>query len=143
MIYQVYLSSILMTATFFDAKTKKIPNFFNLFVLISGLLFSICIKNICISKIFVEIIFVFLAAYPLYLLKVLGAGDVKLLMAIGLFLPHYNWLMLIFISILIAGVVFFIRLWRINELDFKGFHYYRFTHFILWAYFILLIVFKN
>lgn len=143
MIYPLYLSSVLLIATYFDIKTKKIPNFFNLFLVISGVAFSMCIKNIGISKILFEIFFIFLAAYPLYLLKVLGAGDVKLLMALGLFLPHYNWLMLIFISILIGGLVFFIRLWRINELDFKGFHYYRFTHFILWAYFILLIVFKN
>ena len=139
----VIVVSALSIATLFDVKMKKVPNFFNLFLLI----FAVCFSYIIIDVSYTKIIFCFfrgaIIAYPLYYFNVLGAGDVKLLMCISLFLSLNNWLMLILISILISGVFFLIRLLIINELGFKTFHYYRYTHFFLWAYFILLILFKN
>lgn len=139
----VIVVSALSIATLFDVKMKKVPNFFNLFLLI----FAVCFSYTIIDVSYTKIIFCFfrgaIIAYPLYYFNVLGAGDVKLLMCISLFLSLNNWLMLILISILISGVFFLIRLLIINELDFKTFHYYRYTHFFLWAYFILLILFKN
>lgn len=144
MVYSdIIVVSALSIATFFDVKMKKVPNFFNLFLLISGIVFSYMIIDISYTK----IIFCFLRgavmAYPLYYFNVLGAGDVKLLMCISLFLSLNSWIMLILISIFISAIFFLIRLLVINELDFKRFHYYRYTHFFLWAYFILLIIFKK
>jgi len=133
----------LLIATLFDAKTKKIPNFFNLFLILFGLYFSITIKDITLMKSLWIVIRGFIISYPLYYLQALGAGDVKLLIGISSFLSLNNWLMLILISLLLGGVLFTFRLLSINEFSITRFHYYRFTHFILWAYFILLILFKN
>jgi len=101
------------------------------------------IKDINIVKSLLSVSLCFIISYPLYYLNALGAGDVKLLIAISSFLALNNWLMLILISLILAAVIFSIRLLLINELNFTEFHYYRYTHFILWAYFILLLHFKN
>ena len=139
----IIVVSALSIATLFDVKMKKVPNFFNLFLLIFALYFTYIIIDVSYTKIIFYFFRGAIIAYPLYYFNVLGAGDVKLLMCISLFLSLNNWLMLILISVLISGVFFLIRLLIINELDFKTFHYYRYTHFFLWAYFILLILFKN
>jgi prepilin peptidase CpaA len=133
--------SILIIATIFDIKTKKIPNFFSFLICLLAIYFSVTIKNMTLLKVMFELSLAFVMAYPLYYFNVLGAGDVKLLIAISSFLTLNSWLMLILISLLVASIVFIIRLVYIKELNFKQRHYYRYTHFFLWAYLILLIVF--
>ncbi len=139
----ILLIPLLSIATFFDIKTKKIPNYFNVFLLIFGIGFSMTINDISIVKSLLYLTGCFVISYPLYYINALGAGDVKLFIAISSFLALNNWLMLILISLFLAAIVFTVRLIILNELNFSEFHYYRYTHFILWAYFILLILFKK
>lgn len=142
MIETVLLTSSLTVATIFDIKTKKIPNFYNVFLLILGISFSMTIKDMTIVKSLLWLSLYFTLSYPLYYFKALGAGDVKLLIAISSFLSLNNWLMLISISLVMAAIIYSIKLAIINEFDFEHFHFYRYTHFILWAYFILLFFLK-
>ncbi|MBN2899299.1 MAG: prepilin peptidase [Clostridia bacterium] len=135
------LGGVLGGATFFDLKTKKIPNFYIIGLLILGVFFSISIKKVGCSENCLSLIPAFFIAYPLYYYRVLGAGDVKLFIAIKFYLTLYYWLMLISISLMVAAAFFLIRLLLIGELNFNSFHYYRFTPYILLAYFILLVVF--
>jgi len=129
---------IITIATFFDIRTKKIPNFFSFLGVIAGVCFSISIKNIAITNIVLDLVISFCLAYPLFYFNVLGAGDVKILIVISLFLTHYSWLMLIIISITLAATIYGIRLFKDKSFDLKNCHHYRFTHFILLAYLILL-----
>jgi prepilin peptidase CpaA len=137
------LGGAILLASIFDIKNKKIPNFFNLILLIIGISFSMIINNISIIKNLEILFFTFLCAYPLYYFNVLGAGDVKLFICSRFFLGHYSWLMLISISLGVGGLIFLGRLWHAGELDFKTRHYFRFTPYILLAYVILLVFLKK
>lgn len=128
-------------ATICDLKNKKIPNIFNLILLIIGIYFSFTLKNISIIKITGMLFLAFFTTYPLYYYNVLGAGDVKLFISSRLFLVHYSWLMLISFSLITAAIIFLVRLIVTKQLDFTTFHYYRFTPYMLLAYFILLLLY--
>lgn len=128
-------------ATICDLKNKKIPNVFNLILLIVSIYFSFTLKNISITKNAYILLLAFFTTYPLYYYNVLGAGDVKLFISSRLFLVHYSWLMLILFSLILAAIIFLVRLVMTKQLDFKTFHYYRFTPYMLLAYFILLLLY--
>lgn len=135
------LGAAYIIATVCDLKNKKIPNVFNLILLIIGICFSFTLRNISIAKIIGAILLAFITTYPLYYYNVLGAGDVKLFISSRLFLVHYSWLMLISFSLITAAIIFLVRLLVTKQLDFKTFHRYRFTPYMLLAYFILLLLY--
>lgn len=78
------LISLVAAAVYFDLLNRKIPNFLNFFGIIVGLslaLFGLGRLNIWMSIFGMIIPFVLL--FVLFVMKVIGAGDIKLYCAIG------------------------------------------------------------
>ena len=95
----------------FDLKTQKIPN-----LLIVGFLVIGIVSNIYLDG-FSNIIFYligwivpFALLLPIYILKGIGAGDVKMIMAIGTVSQFKDLMLIMALSFIFAGVygVFFI-----------------------------------
>ena len=97
-----------MVATVLDIHTGKIPNRFILLSLFSGFIYQILTKGVLILPAsMLGTIFTIILLFPLFIMKGLGAGDVKLFAVIGSFLSiteYQTILNLIILSLLIGGV---------------------------------------
>ena len=97
-----------MVATVLDIHTGKIPNRFILLSLFSGFIYQILTKGVLILPVsMLGTIFTIILLFPLFIMKGLGAGDVKLFAVIGSFLSiteYQTILNLIILSLLIGGV---------------------------------------
>ncbi|MBV9304259.1 MAG: prepilin peptidase [Acidobacteriaceae bacterium] len=116
-VLKVLLIAIVVIAGVYDLRFRRIPNWLNL----SGVLLGIVIN----TAVFAEVDGVFrlmnaltglkLAALgigcalivyvPLYLIRGMGAGDVKLMAAVGAIAGPWNWLCIFVATALLGGVV--------------------------------------
>ena len=104
-ILKAILVVLVLAAGVYDLRYRRIPNWLNLSGLILGFGLNVYLTSLsglsgaCLG------FFCALAVYvPLYLLRGMGAGDVKLMAAIGAIAGPHNWL-LIFAATAIAGGV--------------------------------------
>ena len=114
LVFQILLIAMVAVAAFFDLRFRRIPNWLVLAGLIlgiglnaflgdphatsffswSGTLFSL--KGLGLA---------FLIYFPLYLLRGMGAGDVKLMAAVGAIVGWRDWLGIFIITALLGGLV--------------------------------------
>ncbi len=91
-----------------DFHTGRIPNRFILISLFSGIIYQIHVVGIkALPAVMLGIIFPIILLFPIFIIKGLGAGDIKLIAVIGSFLSMSEYqaiLNLIILSILIGGV---------------------------------------
>lgn len=81
---EIAMTGILFAASYFDWRTEKIPNrliLLGLLPVMGALLQSRDLQEICWQL--VSMVGVILICWPFYLMRGLGAGDVKLLALIG------------------------------------------------------------
>jgi prepilin peptidase CpaA len=88
-----------------DLRTRKIPNWLNL----SGVILGIGLNTLFLQdqglKLAVEgIALAFVIYVPLYLIRAMGAGDVKFMAAIGAFIGPENWLGVFLTTAILGGV---------------------------------------
>src|SRR5260370_33750264 len=105
LIFQIVLIAVVAMAAIYDIRFRRIPNWlvlaglvigigFNTFLFAwAGLLFSL--KGFA---------FAFVIYFPLYLLRGMGAGDVKLMAAIGSIVGWRNWLGIFIITAVVGGL---------------------------------------
>lgn len=97
-----------MVASAMDLHTGRIPNQFILISLFSGIIYQIQEQGIqALPATMLGIIFPIILLFPIFIIKGLGAGDVKLIAVIGSFLSNKGYqaiLHLIILSIIIGGV---------------------------------------
>ena len=75
---------LLFTAAFFDAKEKRIPNFLTFPVILAGLTLNIIMNSLNGVMFSLYGFFIGLAVFFIpFALGLMGAGDVKLMAAIG------------------------------------------------------------
>jgi len=103
------LGIILIIAVCMDLLFYKVFNYLFLLGLISGFLFLILDFSEAQSYLFGGLI-PFLIGFPLYILKVVGAADVKMLMVIGLFLGYDYILDILIYSLIFAGILGVLKL---------------------------------
>lgn len=97
---------LLATAAFYDTRSRRIPNW----IIVSGMLLGLTASSVTNDGIGLYAatvgLFVGLFAFiPLYALKVLGAGDVKLIAMVGSFLGVANLLGAMIASSLAGGLL--------------------------------------
>ncbi|MCR5701183.1 MAG: prepilin peptidase [Lachnospiraceae bacterium] len=79
----------LLRAVYTDRKRGKIENKLLLYAYISGIIINVCSGDISlITDGFKMSLVFFLLLFPLYLIKGLGAGDIKLLCVLAMFFPR-------------------------------------------------------
>ena len=112
--YQVMLALLVIVAAAFDIRYRRIPNWLVCTGLVWGLgmnLFLFGWAGLKLSLIGVGL--AFLIYFPLFALRGMGAGDVKLMMAIGALVGPANWLtILVFTALLGGAAAVGLLLWR-------------------------------
>lgn len=84
---QLILLAILLATTIVDSRSRRIPNLLSLGGATVGLLLALTgTSSVTLGASFGGLAVGLLALLPLYLLKAMGAGDVKLMAAVGSFL---------------------------------------------------------
>lgn len=117
------LSTILAVAVFIDVRTRKVPNT----LIIIGILSAFCFPTVLADanglpllgerintlQKFGGITVGFAAFFPLYILRAMGAGDVKLMMVIGAYLGPVQTIGAALLTFVAGGVLAIIMtLWQ-------------------------------
>jgi Flp pilus assembly protein protease CpaA len=105
------LIGVFIVAIFTDLKYYKIPNLLILIGIISGLVYSAfkySYKAIPQSLLCMAVVFI--CFYPFYIIKGLGAGDIKLFMMTGCFIRNDSLLNFILVTMIIGAVISIIKM---------------------------------
>jgi Flp pilus assembly protein protease CpaA len=96
----------LSLAVFSDIKTKKVDNRFNVGILLAGILFSLTQFGFNgLWQVLSSMTAAFAIGTPLYLLRVFGGGDFKLLLAVSSFLDWKQILTVIALSFIWGSIL--------------------------------------
>ena len=103
---QILLTLLVITAAAYDLRFRRIPNW----VVVSGLVLGIGLSSFLfewngLRFALFGIGVAFLVYFPLYLLRGMGAGDVKLMMAIGAIAGPKNWLGIFIATGILGGLI--------------------------------------
>jgi prepilin peptidase CpaA len=125
---QLALALLVLSAAIYDFRFRRIPNWLNL----SGLILGFGLNLFCFHwrgpLISIEGLLIAAAIYlPLYMLRGMGAGDVKLMAAVGAIAGPNHWLAILLATALTGGIAGAVYAWV------KG----RFTEVCCNLYFIL------
>src|SRR5260370_22371070 len=112
LIFQIVLIAVVAIAAIYDMRFRRIPNWLVLAGLIIGIGLNAFLpeasgnnsewKGLVFSL--KGFAFAFVIYFPLYLLRGMGAGDVKLMAAIGSIVGWRNWLGIFIITAIVGGL---------------------------------------
>src|SRR5690242_7456703 len=102
---KVLLIAIVLVAAIYDLRFRRIPNWLNL----SGVILGVSVNTVLFGRsglmlAFLGISFSLLIYVPLYLIRGMGAGDVKLMAAVGAIAGPWNWFAIFVATALLGGV---------------------------------------
>src|SRR5260370_37188428 len=105
LVFQIVLISVVAVAAFYDIRFRRIPNG----LVLAGLAVGIGLNTFLFEWPGMRFAlkgfgFAFLIYFPLYLLRGMGAGDVKLMAAVGSIVGWRNWLGIFIITALVGGL---------------------------------------
>jgi prepilin peptidase CpaA len=104
LVLKVVLLVLVVAAGIYDLRTRKIPNWLNLSGLILGIglnVFFLQSHGLVVALLGFGLSL--LIYVPLYLVRGMGAGDVKLMAAIGSIAGPQNWLIIFLVTALLGG----------------------------------------
>jgi len=105
---QILLAVVALLAGYYDIRFRRIPNWLTLPTVLVGLALNALLANPFwdgLKDAGLAILLALALNFPLYLLRALGAGDVKLLAAIGALVGWRDWIAIFWSSLLLAGVL--------------------------------------
>jgi prepilin peptidase CpaA len=108
---------LLLSAVWWDVKTHRIPNQLVLLGLLMGAISSLLPTGIGWQDAALGSFAGLVAFLPLYLLRILGAGDVKLLAAVGAFVGYPGVLTVALLTGLAGGVLALLLAIRHHQLN--------------------------
>jgi prepilin peptidase CpaA len=104
--FQIVLVLMVGIAAVYDVRFRRIPNWLVLTGLVLGVALNTYLSQWRGARLsLLGIGLAFLIYVPLYLLRGMGAGDVKLMAAIGAIVGAANWFGIFVISALLGGVM--------------------------------------
>lgn len=102
---KILLIGIVLVAAYFDLRVRRIPNVVNLAGLIMGLTLNTVFAGWSgTAMAFCGLLAALCVYIPLYAVKGMGAGDVKLMAAVGAIVGPGNWLNIFLVTALIGGI---------------------------------------
>jgi prepilin peptidase CpaA len=102
----ILLIAIVLAAAIYDLRFRRIPNWLNLSGVILGLLLnSLFFARAGLIGAILGIGCALIVYVPLYLIRGMGAGDVKLMAAVGAIAGPANWFGIFIATALLGGVV--------------------------------------
>ncbi len=103
---QIMLLLLVSVAAVFDVRSRRIPNWLVLTGLVLGVALNTILSGWSGTKSSLGGAgLAFLIYFPLYLLRAMGAGDVKLMTAIGSMVGAANWFGIFIITLLLGGAM--------------------------------------
>lgn len=100
----IILICVLMIAAFVDILCYRIPNVWIVFGMSIGLVQTVAEGNwLLLGYTLIQLILIFIVFYPFYLMKGLGAGDVKLFLMLGCYMRGDSYLYCLLVAMVIAG----------------------------------------
>lgn len=97
---------VVAVAAYFDIRWRRIPNWLTLSAVLLGLALNWFLpQGLGLGRAGIGIVVGFVMYFPLYLLKGMGAGDVKLAAGIGALVGGWNCLVIILIAACFSSVV--------------------------------------
>ena len=104
--YQVMLTVLVTVAAVFDIRFRRIPNWLVLTGMLWGLAMNLFLFGASGFKAsLIGIGLAFLIYFPLFAIRGMGAGDVKLMMAIGALVGPANWLSIFIATAILGGAM--------------------------------------
>lgn len=108
LVLKLALIAVVAIAAFYDVRTRKIPNWLNLSGLVLGLgLNTLLLHTHGLVVAMLGLGLSLLIYIPLYLVRGMGAGDVKLMAAVGSIAGPQNWLIIFLVTAILGGVAAF------------------------------------
>ena len=105
-VFQIVLALLVGVAAVYDARFRRIPNWLVLAGLILGLgLNTFLFEWGGLRSSLLGLGLALLVYFPLYLLRGMGAGDVKLMAAIGSLVGAANWFGIFILTAVLGGLV--------------------------------------
>jgi prepilin peptidase CpaA len=105
LLLQFVLAVVVLAAAAYDLKIRKIPNWLNLSGLILGLGLNCFVLHAAGLRLALLGLGVALLVYfPLFIVRGMGAGDVKLMVAIGAIAGPRNWFLIFLATSLLGGL---------------------------------------
>ncbi len=103
---QVVLAAVVLVAAVTDLRSRKIPNWLTLAGVLAGILLNsfLAVDRYNWRSALFGMGLAFLVYFPLYLLRGMGAGDVKLMAAVGALVGPANWFAIFILSNVLGGV---------------------------------------
>jgi prepilin peptidase CpaA len=109
LVLKIALIAVVASAAFYDVRTRKIPNWLNLSGLVLGLgLNTLLLHTHGIVVALLGLGLALLIYIPLYLVRGMGAGDVKLMAAVGSIAGPQNWLVIFLVTAVLGGIAAFV-----------------------------------
>ena len=106
LLLKIILVGVVLLAGAYDARYRKIPNWLSLSGLILGLGINMLLSGWAgLGAAILGFGLAVLVYMPLYLIRGMGAGDVKLMAAIGAIVGPHDWLGIFIATALVGGVV--------------------------------------
>lgn len=104
---QVVLAAVVIIAAITDIRSRRIPNWLTLsgVVLGIGLNSFLNVPGANWKHSLIGLGLAFLVYFPMYLLRGMGAGDVKLMAAVGSIVGPVNWIGIFVISNILGGII--------------------------------------
>ncbi len=114
-VLQVILAALVLTAGIYDIRYRRIPNW----LVLTGLLLGLGMNTFLyewsgLKQAALGLGLAFLVYFPMYLMRGMGAGDVKLMAAIGAVTGPANWFGIFILGALAGGI------WAVLLLVFRG-----------------------
>jgi prepilin peptidase CpaA len=101
---KLVLIATALAAAYYDLRVRRIPNWVNVTAVALGLALNIYFESLHGVMTATGGLLLALCVYlPLYVLKGMGAGDVKLMAAIGAIVGPGNWLNIFLVTALLGG----------------------------------------
>lgn len=103
---KLVLVAIVLAAAIYDLRFRRIPNWLN----VSGVILGVGVNTLLFARngliaAVLGITFAMAIYVPLYLMRGMGAGDVKLMAAVGAIAGPWNWFGIFVATALLGGVV--------------------------------------
>jgi prepilin peptidase CpaA len=103
---QVLLTLLVLVAGYFDIRFRRIPNWLVFPAVLTGIaLNSFLFEWAGLKASLLGIGFAALVYFPMYLLRGMGAGDVKLMMAVGSLVGPGSWFGILIFTGIAGGII--------------------------------------
>ena len=105
-VFQVLLAALVITAGVFDIRLRRIPNWLTVSGLVAGVMLNTFLYETPGLLISMKGLGLALLVYfPLFAIRAVGAGDAKLMAAVGAMAGAANWLGIFVLTAFLGGVL--------------------------------------